>query len=105
MKSLFVKGALLFGLIASSIPAAQAVSYDGWWYAYRNNSAGTSYIVMRPHANHFCYLAEVTMTDIDTGGEKASCEVKRSGSVWVLEARMGASSDADIRCEAVCYNN
>lgn len=88
MKSLFAKAAFVACFLAGSISTAQAVSYDGWWYAYRNNWAGVSYAVMRPHANHFCYLSEVTMTDIDTGGEKASCEVLRKGSVWVPSPQM-----------------
>ena len=98
-------GALLLASLALSALPAGAVSYDGWWYAYRYNSGGTSYAVMRPHASHFCYLSNVKVVETDTGGESAECRVRRSGTVWLLEAIMGTSSDADVYCGAVCYRN
>jgi hypothetical protein len=60
---------------------------------------------MAPSASTFCYLAAVEFTDTDTGGEVARCEVIRGASSWTLLAIMGASSDADVRCRAYCYNN
>jgi hypothetical protein len=84
--------------------SAEAVSPHSQWYAFRNNSAGTTSIRMSPSASTFCYLRVVEFADIDTGGEVARCEVVRSTQDWFLLAVMGASSDADLRCEAYCYN-
>jgi len=95
--------ALMF--TATMIGQAHAVSYDGQWYLTRYNAAGTSYAVMRPHANHFCFLSQVSVEETDTGGEETHCQIRQSGTVWVLEARLDKSSDADVKCRAFCYNN
>lgn len=92
----------LFGSLSG---AANAVSYDGYWQLNRYNQAGTSFAIMRPHANHFCYLGRVSVEETDTGGEETHCRVRRSGTVWVLEAILDKSSDADVKCGAYCYNN
>ena len=105
MKSLMLKIVMLITLLAGSISMANAVSLDSQWYAYRYNSGGSSLVILPPHANHFCYLSSVSFTDIDTGGEVGRCEVRRQGTVWVLDAYMGTSSDADVYCKAYCYNN
>jgi hypothetical protein len=85
--------------------SAEAVSPHSSWSAFRNNSAGTTSIPMSPSATTFCYLSGVEFTDTDTGGEVARCEVTRGASNWALLAVMGASSDADVHCNARCYNN
>jgi hypothetical protein len=95
----------LLGVAGSFNGVAHAVSYDGFWQLFRSNSAGTSFAVLRPHANHFCYLGRVSVEETDTGGEEVHCRVRRSGSVWLLEAILDRSSDADVKCAAYCYNN
>jgi len=96
---------LLLGFAGSISGAAHAVSYDGFWQLFRSNTAGTSFAVLRPHADHFCYLGRVSVEETDTGGEETHCRVRRSGSVWILEAILDKSSDADVKCGAYCYNN
>lgn len=95
---------LLIGLATSALPS-WAVSYDSTWSAYRYNSAGTTFFILPTNYNHFCYLSRVGVRETDSGGELARCTVRRSGAVWVLEAYLGTSSDADIQCSAICYNN
>ena len=96
---------LLLGAVSFINGAAHAVSYDGYWQLFRYNTAGTSFAVLRPHANHFCYLGRVSVEETDTGGEETHCRVRRSGTVWLLEAILDKSSDADVKCGAYCYNN
>lgn len=86
-------------------PDAQAVSYHSEWHAQRTNTVGTTTIVLPPNASRFCYLSRVSVVDTDTSGERAQCRVRRSGTVWLLEAYLGTSSDADVYCSAICYNN
>jgi hypothetical protein len=43
--------------------------------------------------------------ETDSGGERATCQLRRAGSVWVLEAILGRSSDNDVVCSATCYRN
>jgi hypothetical protein len=95
---------LLLGAVATSAPVF-AVSYDSNWFANRVNSAGTTFAVLPTHANHFCFLTTVGVRETDTAGELAKCQLRRSGAVWLLEAILGTSSDADIYCSAYCYNN
>ena len=90
-------------LLAST--TASAVSFDSAHSTSRFNSAGTTTKVLPPHANHFCYLSSISIEETDTGGEEATCRVRRSGTVWILEARLDKSSDADAECTATCYNN
>ena len=69
----------------------------------RHNSAGTSFAVMPPHRNHFCYLSRVGVRETDTGTELSMCRVRRTGTVWLLEAILGRNSDQDVFCSAHCY--
>lgn len=69
----------------------------------RHNSAGTSFAVMPPHSNHFCYISRVGVRETDTGTEMSMCRVRRSGTVWLLEAILGRNSDQDVFCSAHCY--
>ncbi len=69
----------------------------------RHNVAGTSFAVMPPHRNHFCYLSRVGVRETDTGTELSMCRVRRTGTVWLLEAILGRNSDQDVFCSAHCY--
>lgn len=100
-----ISAVLLLSGLALITGTAGAVSYDGEWHLTRYNTGGTSFAVMRPHGNHFCYLSRVGAREIDTSTEAATCRVRRSGTVWLLEAMLGRSSDNDVFCSAVCYNN
>ncbi len=60
---------------------------------------------MSASATTFCYLSAVETTETDTGSETARCQVTRGPIVWTLQAILGASSDSDIECSAICYNN
>ncbi len=92
-------------LTGSMVGPASAVSPDGEWFLQRFNTAGTFFAVLRPHANHFCYLGQVSIEETDSGGEEATCKLRKSGTVWLLEATLDKSSDADVKCRAFCYNN
>lgn len=104
LKSNLAAGSVLLGAVVASTPAF-AVSLDSNWVANRENKAGTSFVVLPPNANHFCFLTTVGVRETDTSGELARCQLRRSGTVWLLEAILGASSDADVYCSAHCYNN
>jgi hypothetical protein len=97
---------LLFsGVMFSALPAG-AVSEHSNYVAVRSNIAGTGTVVTNaPVASTFCFLTRVNVEETDTGTESAQCQVRRTAAVWVLEATLGASSDADVRCSASCYNN
>ena len=99
-----IKGLLLAGMVTSALPAA-AVSYHSTYYVSRYNIVGTSWRVLPPNANHFCYLSRVGVRETDTPGELAMCQVIRSGAAWILRADLGATADADVLCGAICYNN
>ncbi len=104
MKKFVLKGLTVAGLILSSI-SAYAVTFDSVWSVARTNTAGSTTTVLPPHANHFCYLSKVQIEDTDTGDEHAACSVYRQGTVWILDANLGKSSDADVACVATCYDN
>jgi hypothetical protein len=85
--------------------AAHAVSFNSAFFANRNNTVGTTFINMTPQGTTFCYLGEVEFEETDAANESALCRVTKGPVVWTLEATLGASSDADVHCLAVCYNN
>lgn len=95
----------LISLVGLTSLEASAASYDSVYYLNRYNTGGTSTAILPPHANHFCFLTRVGVRETDTGGELARCNVQRSGTVWIMQATLGTSSDADIQCAATCYNN
>lgn len=101
----FIASLIAASVLAFSATAANAVSLDSIYYQNRYNTGGSSIRVLPPHANHFCYLSRVGVRETDTGGELAMCTVYRSGTVWLLQAYLGTSSDADVYCAATCYNN
>ena len=106
-KIYLAKALLLASLAMTALPAGAtgAVFLNGQFNAERVNTAGTTTAVLPPHANNFCYLSRVGVVETDTGGERAECRVRTSGTVWLLEAFMGANSDADVFCSATCYRH
>jgi hypothetical protein len=70
----------------------------------RNNTAGTSFVNLSASASSFCFLTRVGVTNTDTDPETADCRLTKGGVVWTLEAILGDSSDADIRCSVICYS-
>ena len=99
-------GSLIALILAMSITGSvHAVSPDGSWFLQRFNTAGTFFAVMKPHANHFCYLTQVSIEETDSGNEEATCRIRKSGTVWLLEATLDKNGNADVKCGAVCYNN
>ena len=93
------------GVLALSAlaPAAHAVNEGGAWTLVKNNSAGTYTAVMQPRSSHFCTLNQVGVENTDTDGEMARCTVRPSGTVWIMEAWLEKSSDADVHCQAYCF--
>lgn len=106
-KIYWLKALLLASLSLGALNAGAtgAVFLASEHNAQRLNSFGITTVVMQPHANHFCYLSRVGVVETDTGGERAECRARRSGVVWLLEASLGTSSDADVFCSAVCYRH
>jgi|GEM_PF-1521324 len=98
-----IAAALLFSSLAFAGTPASAIYYNGQWSLNRYNTGGTSFAVLRPHATNFCYLSRVGVRETDTSTESGICRVRRSGTVWLLEATLGRSSDNDVFCSAICY--
>lgn len=103
-RSAILSALLSLFLTFAAFPAG-AVSFNSTWSASRFNVVGTTFQNMSASATTFCYLSRVGVTETDTGGERATCRVTRGPIVWTLQAIMGTSSDADIECSAICYNN
>lgn len=103
-KSLIGLGVLALATLGLT-SSALAVSLNSGWGASRHNTVGSAFINMSPSSTTFCYLAGVETTETDTGSETARCKITRGQFVWTLEAILGTSSDADIECEAYCFNN
>ena len=97
-------GLLALVVLGMSSTALAVSSHSSWW-ASRHNTVGSAFVNMSPSATTFCFLTGVETTETDTGGETARCQITRGQVVWTLEAILGTSSDADIECEALCYNN
>ena len=95
---------LLSSLALTALPAG-AVSFHSVINASRFNTTGTTTTIGPPHATQFCYLSNVALREADNQGETPQCQVRRSGTVWILEAILFASTDADAFCVATCYNN
>jgi hypothetical protein len=95
---------LSLSLVVSALPAA-AVSVIGEFCSSRFDTAGSSFRELTPRNTTFCYLSSISFEETDTGTEEATCRVIRGSFVWILEARLDRSSDADAECCAICYNN
>jgi hypothetical protein len=91
---------LLSSLALTALPAE--ARHSGPFDLDRSNTGGTSTRVLRSHDTHFCYLSRVGVNNTDNGGESATCTVRQSESVWILEAILGRSDDADVFCSATC---
>lgn len=93
--------------VLTLFPAASfAVSPSGnGWTLNRSNDAGSFVTQMAPSNTAFCFLIKVGVTETDTSAETVDCIVKRGAFAWTLEAKLGTTSDADVRCQAYCYNN
>lgn len=98
--------ALAAGLaLSSGASIASAAAPAGGWSLTRSNTAGTYYAVMSSSTATFCFLTGVKVEETDTGGEYARCQILEQNGRWVLEAGLGANSDADVSCQARCYTN
>jgi len=91
-------------LVLSPLFAA-AVSFRAQFSISRFNTGGSSFVNMTPSASTFCYLSRVAVENTDIEDEIAGCRVTRGAVVWVLEAFLNQSNDADAHCSAICYNN
>lgn len=110
-KSSFSKVILLLSAMLTmfiALPVA-AVSYDSSLTIDRYNIKGTSFKVGPKFSGNFCYLSKVGIRETDTSKELATCHIKDTGPknnrVWILEATLGTSSDADVFCSAICYKH
>lgn len=92
-------------LLLSTVPAWAVSFRSGPTSASRFNTVGSTFVNLTPSPTTFCYLSRVGITETDTGSEVATCRLTRGAVVWTLEALLGASSDADVSCSAICYNN
>ena len=102
MKNIISKLAVVLSL--SFILCGSSMASDHFFYANKYNSAGTSTTVMSLISDHVCALSQVSIEETDTGSEEATCRVSKSGAVWILEARLDKSSDADAECAAICFD-
>ena len=91
---------LLFSSLALS--AGPAGASHSVFSQDRFNTGGTSTRGLQPHSTHFCYLSRVGVANTDIEAESATCNVKQSGAVWILEAILGESNDANVFCSATC---
>ncbi len=96
---------LVFASLALSALPAGAVSYHSSHAINKFNSAGTASKPMTTFNDHLCYLSMVEVDNTDTENETAACRVTEVNGIWQLRATLGKSSDADVRCRAICYNN
>jgi len=101
--SKLISGAVFSVIVLASF-SVNAASYDSVHYISKYNSGGTSTKVLPIHSKHYCALSRVGVENTDTNREMARCNVRRAGAVWILEAWLERSSDADVQCGAVCFN-
>ena len=95
---------LLTSIVSVTVIApAGAVTFAGQFVENKFNNVGTDTRVLLPTNTHFCSLSRVGVRETDTGSEQSRCTVRPSGSVWILEATLGASSDQDVYCMASCF--
>lgn len=91
---------LLSSLALTGLPAE--ARHSVFPSADRFNTAGITTRVLASHVTHFCYPSRVGVANTDTEPESATCKVSQSGAVWILEAILGQSNDANLFCTATC---
>jgi hypothetical protein len=97
---------LVFASLALGALPAGAVSYHSSYSRNKTDGIeGTEFRIMPTFAGHFCYLSKVEVENTDIKDETAACRVTTQSQSWVLTATLGKSSDAKVRCRAICYNN
>jgi hypothetical protein len=100
-----ISAVLLLSSLALTAPPAGA-AFGIIFNADRVNTAGSTTTVGPPVANHFCYLTRVGIENTDSSGETATCHVSPSSgepdAVWILEAILNQSDDADAHCSMIC---
>lgn len=79
-----------------------AITRHGPYHAQRNNQAGTSSTRMIRLDRSVCFLTKVSMEDVDSHLEAATCEVVAQNGFWRLEAYLHANRDSDAWCSARC---
>lgn len=99
-----ILGGLALGLGAST---AQASSPVGFWTYTRNITPGLYYAVMTDVGSTTCHLSKVAMSELNSPGNGARCEIHQRNGRWVLETALsGASSGpntARVSCSATCF--
>jgi hypothetical protein len=100
-----ISAVLLLSSLALTAPPAGA-AFGFIIDADRVNTGGITTTVGPPVASHFCYLSRVGVENTDSSGETATCRVSPSSgqpdAVWILEAILNRSDDADAHCSATC---
>jgi hypothetical protein len=94
---------LLLSLTVGAGPA-WAVSF-----AYRDQArseGGDVRVDLTPTSTTFCILSQFSVRDTDTYEELASCSIEEDAAdgVWELRALMAEANDAEVFCEAICFN-
>jgi hypothetical protein len=92
-------GFIASALLLTALPAS-AVSYNGHYYASHHIWPGSSFKLMQPDADNFCFLTRVQLMEI--GG--AECSVTSTEGIWVLQASSLKFGNV-ARCNARCYTN
>lgn len=70
----------------------------------RYNDAGTTRASLGSTHRRICFLASMTVYETDSMGEAASCRVVISQGTWYVEAYLGKSDDADVKCIGRCFS-
>jgi hypothetical protein len=73
-----------------------------YYTAHLEDQSGTSCTRMTPFDYSVCYLAKVSMADIDGEHETAQCFVQEVDGAWRLCASLSDTGDANVWCEAHC---
>lgn len=104
LKSILISG-VLATMSLGSANQALAVTFDTQATVEKHNAGGVAYANLSYTSSAFCFLTQVQVEDTDAHAESARCRLVKGATVWVLEAYLGRSDDADVICSAVCYRN
>jgi hypothetical protein len=100
-----ISAVLLLSSLALTAPPAGA-AFGFIIEADRVNVEGSTFAFGPSVASHFCYLTRVGVENTDSSGETATCHVSPSDgsqdAIWLLEANLSRSDDADAHCSATC---